>query len=222
MKTTIALDVYGTLIDPFGITGGIREFVPDKAETFAQLWRNKQLEYLFRRGLMGAYKDFAACTAEALEFTCDSLRVALTDTAKRSLLDRYRELPTYPDVPGVLQQLKISGYRVFAFSNGQPDDLRDLLAHAGLNVALDGIVSVHEVRSFKPDPAVYDYFLDATESLAERTWLVSSNAFDIIGAAARGWRTVWVQRSDEVVFDPWGIEPTAIVHELGELVGIVN
>lgn len=222
MKTTIAFDVYGTLIDPFGITSSVRDLVGDHAAPFARLWRLKQFEYMFRRGLMGAYKDFSTCTSEALEYTCDSLGVTISDSAKKGLLDRYRELPAYRDVPGVLQQLKIAGLRLFAFSNGQPDDLHDLLAHAGLNVALDGIISVHDIRSFKPDPAVYDHFLEATDSLADRTWLVSGNPFDILGAAARGWRTAWVQRDEKVVFDPWGIEPTATVHGFGELVGILR
>jgi 2-haloacid dehalogenase len=107
---------------------------------------------------------------------------------------------------------------MYAFSNGRPDDLEHLLEHAGLAEQLDGIVSVHEVQSYKPDPAVYKYFLDRTNAAANDTWLVSGNAFDIIGAHAAGWQTAWVKRDPAAVFDPWDIEPTVTVVELAGLV----
>ena len=79
------------------------------------------------------------------------------------------------------------------------------------------IVSVDEVGSFKPDPAVYNHFLERAGAQASSAWLISSNPFDVIGAVSSGMRAAWVKRSDEALFDPWGIEPTAIVHSLSGL-----
>ena len=62
MATTLAFDVYGTLIDPLGVATTLRSLIGDRAQAFAQAWREKQLEYLFRRALMQAYRDFPACT----------------------------------------------------------------------------------------------------------------------------------------------------------------
>ena len=78
---------------------------------------------------------------------------------------------------------------------------------------------MQEVRNFKPDPAVYARFLARAGAHAADTWLISSNPFDVVGAAATGWRTVWVRRSPAQSFDPWGIEPTLEVSRLTELSG---
>ena len=84
------------------------------------------------------------------------------------------------------------------------------------------VVSVDEVNSFKPDPAVYHHFLSRAGAAAENTWLVSGNPFDIIGAHSCGMNTAWVQRSRVAVFDPWGIQPTITVNSLTGLVDAVT
>jgi 2-haloacid dehalogenase len=221
VTTTLAFDVYGTLIDPFGISQRLRSIAGDKTPAFAQLWRDKQIEYLFRRGLGRNYRPFSICTGQALDYTAMQLQVELSAGDKQELLAQYRELPAYEEVPESLRRLKDAGYRNFAFSNGEPDDLASLLAHAGLDSALDGIVSVHDVQSFKPDPAVYRHFLEETGATREDTWLVSGNPFDVIGAHTAGWRTAWVKRNPAAVFDPWAIEPDVIVTDTSELASVV-
>ncbi len=214
---TIAFDVYGTLINPLGIATKLADVVGDDAPQVAQLWRDKQIEYLFRRGLMDDYEDFPVCTRQAFEYTCERLQLAVSDADKEMLMAQYRQLPAYSDVPAALWKIHAAGCRMYAFSNGSPDDLRALLAHAGLDSVLDGIVSVHEVRSFKPDPRVYRHFLETTGSTAGQIWLVSGNAFDVIGAHACGWRTAWLKRDPALVFDPWGMQPTVTISEMRDL-----
>lgn len=217
MNTTLAFDVYGTLVDPLGIADSLREFVGDQAPEFARAWRDKQLEYSFRRGLMHKYADFPTCTREALFFINKRLGTNLSSNACNALMAKYLDLPAYADAAKALKLLKAMGRRVYAFSNGRPDQLEQLLAHAGLAAHLDGIVSVHAVASFKPDPAVYRHFLDSTGSAARDVWLVSGNPFDIIGAHAVGWNTAWVKRDPAAVFDPWGIDPSLTISDLREL-----
>ena len=84
-----------------------------------------------------------------------------------------------------------------------------------------GIVSARDAQSYKPDPAVYALFPENTGAMPGSNWLVSANAFDVIGALEAGWKAVWVRRDERQVFDPWGIEPTAIVRELDELIEVV-
>lgn len=217
MTSTLAFDVYGTLIDPFDISTKLKEYIGDKAPQFALIWREKQIEYLFRRALMQDYKDFPTCTRQALEYTDARLQADLSDAAKDTLMEKYRVLPAYPGVPEALEQLKARKCHMYAFSNGHPDDLEHLLEHAGLSEHLDGIVSVHSVQSYKPDPAVYQHFLDSTDAEAEDTWLVSGNPFDVIGAQASGWNTAWLRRDPTAIFDPWDVKPTITVAELREL-----
>jgi len=218
MPHTLAFDVYGTLIDTAGVVSALAARLGDAATTFARLWRDKQLEYSFRRALMRRYDGgFAQCTAEALAFACAAHGLQLDAAERAALLALYRRLPAFADAPDGLAALRAAGHRLYAFSNGLPDDLAALLGTAGLRQHFDDLVSVHEVRSFKPDPVVYAHFLDRSGARTDDTWLVSSNPFDVIGAAAAGWRTVWVSRSAAQPFDPWGIEPTLVVRRLTEL-----
>lgn len=217
MSVTFALDVYGTLIDPLGIATTLRSYVGDAAPAFARAWREKQLEYLFRRALMRDYLEFPACTRHALVFTDARLQTGLTAEAVEALMAKYLELPAYPDAVEALGLLRTQGRRSFAFSNGHPADLHRLLGSAGLADQLDGIVSVHPVASYKPDPAVYAHFLERTGSAARDTWLVSGNPFDVLGAQHCGWNTAWVRRDATAVFDPWGVEPTVTIADLREL-----
>lgn len=221
MTTTFAFDVYGTLIDPLGVSTTLESYIGDKAPAFAQAWRDKQLEYAFRRALMRDYRDFPTCTREALLFTDACFGTNLSADAIDALTVRYLQLPAYPDVAQALAILEARESRVYAFSNGHPDDLKCLLHNAGLDTQLDGTVSVHEVASYKPDPAVYRHFLDRTGSTANDTWLVSGNPFDIIGAHSAGWNTVWVRRNASAVFDPWGVEPTVTISDLREIAASV-
>lgn len=221
MGATLAFDVYGTLIDPLGISRQLQEIFGDQAPNFAKVWRDKQIEYLFRRGLGRDYQPFSVCTAQALDYTTLAFNLTLSDADRQSLLAAYRELPAYDDVPDVLRTLKDAGCRNYAFSNGEPEDLEYLLDYSNLEPVLDGIVSVHDIQSYKPDPDVYVHFLATSKSKKETTWLVSGNPFDVIGAYNAGWNTAWVRRNPAILFDPWGIEPTIVVPGLAELVAAI-
>ena len=217
MSTTLALDIYGTLIDPLAIKTALLSHVGDEAGAFAETWRTKQLEYSFRRGLMGAYRDFSHVTRAALDFACETHGVNIADDDKTNLMNHYRALDAFPDVAPALDTLQRKGAVLHAFSNGVADDITALLEHAGLDDRISSIVSADEVQTFKPDPRFYAHFLERTGTVASTTWLVSSNPFDVIGAAACGWRTVWVKRNPSAVFDPWDHVPTAIISDLTEL-----
>lgn len=85
------------------------------------------------------------------------------------------------------------------------------------------IISVEEIKKFKPDSAVYKHFLKHSNSTMDTTWLISSNPFDIIGAKSAGFSTVWVQRSSDATFDPWNdIAPPLTITSLVELKQIIS
>jgi len=222
MAATLAFDVYGTLIDPLGIARDLEQIIGPGAGPFAVAWREKQIEYLFRRALARDYRPFSVCTKEALEYTCNFRGEAMRASDRRKLMERYRNLPAYPGASEALRSLSASDCRCFAFSNGEPAELENLLDGAGLMEFLDGIVSVDAVQSFKPDPVVYAHFLRAAGSEAGSTWLVSGNPFDVIGALTAGWNAAWLRRDVKAVFDPWGIEPSVVVGSLGELLAVVS
>lgn len=217
MPVTLAFDVYGTLIDTHGVIAALEDLIGDSAVEFSRTWREKQLEYSFRRGLMGAYADFGVCTSQALDYTCAYYQATFTGEQKKALLESYSTLPAFEDVEEGLSQLKGADIALYAFSNGAKNAVEVLLTNAGIREYFDGIVSCDDIGSFKPDPAVYAHFIKESESSSNKAWLISSNPFDVIGAVSAGWRAAWVQRSSSAVFDPWGIEPTINISSLGDL-----
>jgi 2-haloacid dehalogenase len=215
----LAFDVYGTLIDPFRMEEHLRDAFGDKAKEASELWRGKQIEYSFRRALMKKYRNFDACTAQALRFVSAQLGISLSEEAQEKLLLKYLELPAYPDVPAALDELAAKGFTIAACSNGTESAVRGLLDHAGVLPRFSKIVSVDPIHTFKPDPAVYEHLVSEVNAEKEMVWLISSNPFDVIGAKACGLRAAWVQRDPKRMFDPWEYEPDLVVHGLAELPG---
>jgi 2-haloacid dehalogenase len=182
------------------------------------MWREKQLEYSFRRGLMQNYEDFSVCTREALDYTSLALKVSLSPQTREEIINAYKTLPAFADVEEGLVRAQECGSRMFAFSNGVSDAVERLLTTAGIRAFFLDVVSVDDLKSFKPNPAVYSYFLRRAGAVGAQAWLISSNPFDVIGAISSGMRAAWVRRSPETIFDPWGIEPTITVNSLSDLV----
>lgn len=217
MAITLAFDVYGTLIDTHGVIVALEKHLGEKTYQFSQVWREKQLEYSFRRGLMQNYETFAVCTSNALDYTCSFFKTPLNKETKQELLNVYKVLPPFADVKEGLIRAKDFGCRMFAFSNGTADAVEMLLVHAEIRDFFDGVVSVDDLKSFKPNPGVYSHFLRKAEAVGAESWLISGNPFDVIGAISAGMKGAWVQRSPEAIFDPWGIKPTITVQSLSNL-----
>jgi 2-haloacid dehalogenase len=81
------------------------------------------------------------------------------------------------------------------------------------------VVSVDDLRTFKPDPRVYAYLSERLGRPAGETWLVSNNPWDVIGAKSAGLRAAWVRRKPDAVLDPWDIEPDLVAVDLLDLAG---
>lgn len=222
MKTTLAFDVYGTLIDTNGVVAALQKLINNEAEIFSQTWRDKQLEYSFRRSLMQNYENFAVCTSQALDYTCAFHKVSLTNEQKAELLDIYRVLPAFSDVKEGLTRLKTAGFRLYAFSNGKADALEMLFNTAGIRDLFLDIVSVDDIKTFKPSTGTYCHFLRKAQAMGYSAWLISSNPFDVIGAISAGMKSAWLRRSPEEIFDPWGIDPSITVSSLLDLADKIN
>jgi 2-haloacid dehalogenase len=213
----IGFDVYGTLVDPLAMSRALEPLAGERAGEMAAVWRAKQLEYSFRRALMRAYENFDVCTRDALLYAARSTGIELSEHDTETLLDEYLNLEAYPDVVPGIDALQAQGHALVAFSNGVEGSLRELLSRAGVLDHLDGIVSVNDVRTFKPSPTVYSYLAEQLESPREETWLVSSNYWDICGARQAGLRAAWLRRDPAALPDPWGIEPDVVVGSIEEL-----
>ena len=187
MALVLGFDVYGTLVDPWSISRHLAPLVGEQeASRAAELWRSKQIEYAFRRGLMETYADFDTCTRQALLHTLATAGVSPTPVQVDDLLTAYLRLPAYDDVAGGLTAFRAQNARMLAFSNGTAASVREVLGNAALLGLFDDVVSVDEIGTFKPDPVVYRHLVARGGAQATDTWVVSANAWDVIGAKSSG------------------------------------
>lgn len=217
MPESLGFDIYGTLVDPLDMREHLEDLLGDRAGKFSEIWRDKQIEYSFRRGLMRRYEDFGVCTRQALVFAMRSMDVVLSESEREGLLEEYQNLQAFPDVAPGLEKMKLAGHTVVTFSNGVEATTRTLLDRSGVLPYLHDVLSVDDVKTFKPDPEAYHYLARRLERPAAEVWLVSSNPFDVIGAKSAGLRAAWVKRRPDAIFDPWDIEPDLVVGNLEEL-----
>ena len=195
MKPSVyVFDAYGTLFD---VHAAVRRHAPAlgaDADRISALWRAKQLEYSWVLTLMGRYRDFWTLTEEALDYA-----IAAFPDADRSLrpalLDAYRELDCFPEVPALLQTLKAQDKRLAILSNGSPAMLRSAVEAAGLQGIFDAVMSVETLRRYKTAPEVYDQAATHFRVYPDAVSFQSSNRWDVAGAVAFGFRGVWINRS---------------------------
>jgi 2-haloacid dehalogenase len=166
---------------------------------------------------MQRYEDFAVCVGESLDYCATRFGVSLSPGERRLLLEAFSVLPRFDDVRDCLDEFESSEFDLFALSNGSRKAVERLLESAHISDCFVDIVSVEEIETFKPDPAVYRHFLKRANVGGEHAWLISGNPFDVIGALSAGMHAAWVRRSRTAVYDPWGIEPTIRVSGLREL-----
>ena len=213
----LVFDLYGTLVDPLDVVSTLGEVIPgDEAADVAALWRRTQLDYAFRLTLMGRYRTFEWVTARALDHALDATGHDLADEVRRALLQAYDRLALYPDVRFALELLVERGHDCYVLSNGSPGMLRRSLESAGLTGFFSGWISVDEVGAFKPAPQVYRHAGEVIGRVVTSMRMVSCNPFDVVGAAAAGMRTAWVNRSGRP-FDRIGERPDLMGSDLVDL-----
>jgi 2-haloacid dehalogenase len=186
-------DAYGTLFDVNSAARSAEDSLGEKWQPLAELWRAKQLQYTWLRGLAGRHADFWQVTGDALDFAMATLQ--LKEPALRSrLLNLYLALSSYPEVPDTLKRLKAAGMKLAILSNGTPAMLAAAAANAGIADLLDALLSVEEVKVYKPHPAVYTLACDRLNVVPDRICFLSSNGWDAYSAKAFGFRTLWCNR----------------------------
>ena len=214
-KTHAVFDAYGTLFDVHSAVRRHAAALGPEAEAFSALWRTKQLEYSWVLGLMGRYARFWDLTGRALDFAL-AKHPDIDASLRERLLDAYRDLDAYAEVPDILDRLQRRGLATALFSNGDPAMLKRAVDSAGLGARLDAVLSVEEARSFKTAPAAYRLVLDRLGAAREDVLFVSSNRWDVAGATAFGFETVWVNRAGQPDEYP-DLPPRAVIESLDAL-----
>jgi 2-haloacid dehalogenase len=195
MPRAFVFDAYGTLFDVHAAIGRHRAAAGPEADRFSEIWRGKQLEYTWTLTLAGRYVDFWALTERALDFAF--ARVSSVDKALKSrLLEAYLTLDAFSDARTALREFKRRGETTAILSNGSPKMLAAAVEAAKIGGDLDAVLSVDAIRMYKPRPEVYALVTERLKFASPQDIVfVSSNRWDVMGAAAFGFRTAWVNRA---------------------------
>jgi 2-haloacid dehalogenase len=204
-------DAYGTLYDVHSVAARCEANWPGKGAQLSLLWRAKQLEYTWQRSLMQRYTPFSSVTRDALAYSCEALKLELSVAQVEGLMAEYLKLSLYPDVVRTLQALNT---RKAILSNGSPDMLLPLVQNSGLE--LDAVISVDELRIFKPAPQVYALAVEKLHLDHSKIGFVSSNCWDAMGAKSYGFNVYWINRAGAPM-DRLGFKPDRMLASLNEI-----
>ena len=150
----IIFDAYGTLFDVNSAAEKCKDKIGDKWEGFANYWRTTQLEYTWLRSLMKRHKDFWQVTEDSLDKAMKAFEI--DSSMRNELLDLYKTLSPFKEVPEVLKSLKERDLKLAILSNGTPALLNQLVKNNNLDNLFDDLFSIEEVGIYKPDYKVYD------------------------------------------------------------------
>ena len=215
MKTkAVVFDAYGTLFDVNSAAEKCKDKIGAKWEIFANFWRTTQLEYTWLRSLMKRHKNFWDITEDSLD---KSMKVFnINKNMKSELLSLYKILSPYPEVKGVLEDLKKKNFKLAILSNGTPDLLNELVENNKLNNLFDDLFSIEEVRIYKPDPSVYELPVKKYKIKSDEITFLSANTWDVSGGGNFGYNSIWVNRNNSV-FDKLDFQPKNEINNLTHL-----
>ena len=214
----IIFDAYGTLFDVNSAAEKCKDKIGDKWEGLANYWRTTQLEYTWLRSLMKRHKDFWQVTEDSLD---KSMKTYEIDSSMRNeLLDLYKILSTFKEVPEVLKSLKEKDYKIAILSNGTPSLLNELVKSNNFENIFDDIFSIEEVGVYKPDSKVYDLPLKQYQIQRSEVAFLSANTWDVSGAGNYGYNSIWVNRNNNI-FDNLDFLPKHEIQNLSKLLDII-
>ncbi|MDL4843030.1 haloacid dehalogenase type II [Aquibacillus rhizosphaerae] len=208
---TIIFDAYGTLYDVQSVTTTLDNFYPKKGAEISKSWREKQIEYSLLRELMGNYLSFYEITKDALLYAIEKHGETVNKQQTKTLLEVYLHLKPYPEVKGVLSQL--NHQQLAIFSNGSHNMLDPLVKNTGMKNYFEQVISVDEIKHFKPTIAAYDYATKKLGIRKDEILFVSSNGWDISGAKNYGFHTAWINRK-QLPIEKLNLTPDSIYTDL--------
>lgn len=207
-------DAYGTVFDVHSVADLAEQFFPSHGKSLSQLWRAKQIEYMYLRTLMGRYIPHNENTESALVYACKALGLNCDSAQRAKLMQAYLRLTPYPEARGALDSL--SGHKRAILSVGTKPMLTEMVAHAGMTQHFDKLLSVDTVKVYKPHPATYQLVLDELGVVRSEVGFVTSNYFDVAGAKAFGFTVFWINRNNALP-DELGLLPDHVLNDLAGL-----
>jgi len=210
----IIFDAYGTLFDVNSAAEKCKDKIGDKWEGFANYWRTTQLEYTWLRSLMKRHKNFWQVTEDSLDKSMKTYNI--DSSMKNELLDLYKKLSPFKEVPEVLKLLKEKNFKLAILSNGTTSLLKELVKSNKLDNIFDDLFSIEEVGIYKPDSKVYDMPINKYQIKKEEIVFLSANTWDVSGGGNYGYNSIWVNRNNNI-FDNLDFKPKIQITDLKQL-----
>ena len=214
----IIFDAYGTLFDVNSAAEKCKDKIGDKWEDFANFWRTTQLEYTWLRSLMKRHEDFLQVTEGSLDKSMKAFKI--DPSMKNELLNLYKVLSPFKEVPEALKTLKAKKFKLAILSNGTPSLLNELVRSNDLNGLFDDLFSVEEVGIYKPDSKVYDLPIKKYKIEKNEVAFLSANTWDVSGGGNYGFNSIWVNRNNSI-FDNLDYKPLNEIKNLNELIKLI-
>jgi 2-haloacid dehalogenase len=214
----IIFDAYGTLFDVNSAAEKCKGKIGDKWEGFANYWRTTQLEYTWLRSLMNRHKDFWQVTEDSLDKSMKAFNI--NPSMRDELLNLYKVLSPFKEVPEVLETLKEKKFKLAILSNGTPDLLKELVKSNKLDNIFDDLFSIEQVGIYKPNSKVYDMPIQKYHIEKNEVAFLSANTWDVSGGGNYGFNSIWVNRNKNV-FDNLDYKPKNEIKDLSELIKLI-
>ena len=214
----IIFDAYGTLFDVNSAAEKCKDKIGDKWEPFANFWRTTQLEYTWLRSLMKRHKDFWQVTEDSLDKSMKAFNI--DPSMQNELLNLYKVLSPFKEVPEVLKTLKEKNFKLAILSNGTPSLLNELVKSNKLDNIFDDLFSIEQVGIYKPDSKVYDMPIQKYSIEKDEVAFLSANTWDVSGGGNYGYQSIWVNRNKNI-FDNLDYKPKNEIKDLSELIKLV-
>ncbi|WP_440918685.1 haloacid dehalogenase type II [Candidatus Pelagibacter sp.] len=214
----IIFDAYGTLFDVNSAAEKCKDKIGDKWEGFANFWRTTQLEYTWLRSLMDRHKDFWQVTEDSLDKSIKAFNI--DPSMRNELLNLYKILSPYKEVPETLKTLKEKKFKLAILSNGTPSLLNELVKSNHLDNLFDDIFSIEQVGVYKPSSRVYDMPIKKYNLNKSEVAFLSSNTWDVSGGGNYGYQSIWVNRNNNI-FDNLDFRPKYQITDLNKLIQLV-
>lgn len=216
--TVIAFDVIETLfpLEP------LRQRLVDAGQPghLLEVWFNRLLRDAVVLVATDGYRPFGEIAASALKATAPE---PLDDETIGTILTGFAELDPHPDVAPAMQRASEAGIRMVTLTNGSVRNTTALLQRAGVDRHIEQVLSVDDVRRWKPAPQIYHHAATSTGVPPDRVALVAAHAWDTHGAHNAGLTTGWVARLEgqfPAVFSPPDVTGDDLVEVVDALLAL--
>lgn len=219
---SLTFDVFGTILNlADSMTPSIQRILSkygaslDANHMWNQFRLRQRVEQYQDNLLMLGHSGYLAAVRRAILYVLRRNEIPFAQQDIDDYVEDWKNLTPFEDALEGLTQLK-EKYQLVVLSNGENWFLRHL-AKNRIRFDFDEIISVQTVGVFKPHPAVYRTAARILKREPQEVMMISSNAFDVMGARACGFQAAWVKRQ-EGPYEETPYQPTLIVKDFRDLV----